>query len=230
MPDARPPVAGAWRAVLARDLKLSWRQRSDLVNPLLFYLITITLLPLGVDPSRQLLGSIAPGMLWIMALLATLLSLDSLFRCDYEDGTLVQFQLSSEPLFLTVLGKITAYWLTTGLPLALVSPLLAVMLALPPSGYLALVLSLLLGTAIMALIGALGAALTVCLRAGGLILTLVVMPLYLPVLIIGANAVSSAVAGFGYGRELALLGAGLALALMVMPAAVAGALRVSANQ
>ncbi|UTF60697.1 heme exporter protein CcmB [Gilvimarinus sp. DA14] len=226
-----PQVArSSWRTIVSRDLKLIWRQRSDMINPLVFYLITITLLPLGVDPSRQLLGSIAPGMLWIMALLATLLSLDSLFRSDYEDGSLVQFQLSAQPLFLTVLGKVTAYWLTTGLPLALISPLLGIMLALPDGGYIALVLSLLLGTAIMSLIGALGAALTVCLNSGGLILTLVVMPLYLPVLIIGANCVSSAVAGFGYQRELALLGAGLAMALIVMPAAIAGALKISANQ
>ncbi len=223
-----PP--NGWATIVWRDLKLIWRQRSDVVNPLVFYLITITLLPLGVDPSRQLLATIAPGMLWIMALLATLLSLDMLFRSDYEDGSLVQFQLSPEPLFVIVLGKITAYWLATGLPLALFSPVLAMMLALPDGGYIALVVSLTLGTAIMSLIGALGAALTVCLRAGGLILTLIVMPLYLPVLIIGANCVSSAVAGFGYHRELALLGAGLASALMGMPAAIAGALKVSANQ
>ncbi|WP_020209615.1 heme exporter protein CcmB [Gilvimarinus chinensis] len=230
MSEQSTVTTSAWRTIVARDLKLIWRQRTDVVNPLVFYLITITLLPLGVDPSRQFLGSIAPGMLWIMALLATLLSLDTLFRSDYEDGSLIQFQLSAEPLFLTVLGKVTAYWLTTGLPLSLISPVLASMLALPDGGYIALMLSLLLGTAIMSLIGALGAALTVCLRAGGLVLTLIVMPLYLPVLIIGANCVGSAVAGFSFLRELALLGAGLAIALIVMPAAIAGALKISANQ
>lgn len=230
MDDQRGDNWSGVSAVFSRDLRLMWRHRSDLANPLIFFLIAITLLPLGVDPSRQLLGSIAPGMLWIMALLATLLSMDLLFRGDYDDGSLAQFQLAPQPLYLTVLAKVAVYWLTTGLPLALMAPLLAVMLALPEGGYIPLTLSLTLGTAVMSLIGALGAALTVCLRSGGLVLTLIVMPLYLPVLIIGANCVSGAVAGFDYSRELALLGAGLALALIVMPPAIAGALRISSNQ
>ncbi|MDO3385577.1 heme exporter protein CcmB [Gilvimarinus sp. SDUM040013] len=211
-------------------MRLIWRHRSDIVNPVVFYLIGITMLPLGIDASRQLLAAIAPGMLWIMAMLATLLSLDALFRSDFEDGSLIQFQLSDQPLYLTVLGKVFAYWLSTGLPLTLIAPILGLMLSLPADGYWALVFTLIPGTAVLALVGALGAALTVCLRSGGLVMTLIIMPLYLPVLIIGSSAVSNAVAGFGYQRELALLGAGLALALIIMPPAIAGALKISSNQ
>lgn len=220
---------GAFSAILKRDLTLIWRHQSDLFNPLVFFLIAITLLPLGVDPSRQVLATIAPGMIWIMAMLASLLPLDSLFKIDYEDGSLDQYLLTSGPLYLIVLAKIIAHWLTTGLPLALVAPLLAIMLALPAGGYGPLILSLLLGTAIMSLIGAAGAALTVCLRSGGLVLSLIVLPLFLPVLIIGANAINAAVAGFAFTMHLALLGAYLAVALMIMPLAAAGALKISAG-
>jgi|SRR5690554_1645056 len=216
-------------SLFRREITLIWRHRSDMANPLVFFLIAITLLPLGVDPSRQMLAQLAPGMIWIMALLATLLSLDGLFRSDYEDGSIDQYLLTSQPLYLTALAKICAHWLSTGLPLALVAPLLGAMLALPEGGYLALLLTLLPGTAIMSLIGATGAALTVCLRAGGLILSLLVMPLYLPVLILGANAVTAAVGGFPIDTHLALLGAYLALMLIIMPFATAGALRISAS-
>ncbi|MBU2887128.1 heme exporter protein CcmB [Gilvimarinus agarilyticus] len=217
-------------AILSRDMRLIWRHRSDIVNPVIFYLIGITMLPLAIGTSKQLLGTVAPGMLWIMAMLATLLSLDALFRTDFEDGSLAQFQLSSQPLYLIVLYKVLAYWLSTGLPLTLMAPMLGLMLSLPADGYWALLLTLLPGTAILTLVGALGAALTVCLRSGGLVMTLIIMPLYLPVLIIGSSAVSSAVAGFGFDRELALLIAGLAIALIVMPPAIAGALKISTNQ
>lgn len=216
-------------AVIRRDLTLVWRHRSDIFQPLIFFLLAITLLPLGVDPSERLLAAIAPGILWIMALLSTLLSLDSLFRGDYEDGSLEQYLLSPQPLYLTVLAKVLVHWLTSGLPLALVSPLLGGMLALPEGGYWPLMLSLIIGTAIMSLIGALGAAVTVCLRSGGLLLSLVTVPLYLPVLILGANTVANAIAGFGYGQGLMMLGAGLAGALALMPLATAGVLRISAN-
>ncbi|WP_049721711.1 heme exporter protein CcmB [Gilvimarinus polysaccharolyticus] len=222
-------VGTGFKAILRRDLTSVWRNRSDIASPLVFFLISITLLPLGVDPSDKLLAVIAPGMIWIMALLATLLSLDSLFRQDYDDGSLTQFILSPQPLYLTVLAKVIVHWLTTGLPLALIAPVLGVMLSLPAGGYWPLVLSLIIGTAIMSLIGAMGAALTVCLRSSALVLTLIVMPLYLPVLIIGSNTVSSSVAGFGAAQGLALLGAALAMALLVMPVAAAGALRISSN-
>jgi heme exporter protein B len=219
----------SFKAVVRRDLTALWRNRSDIASPLVFFLISITLLPLGVDPSAKLLATIAPGMIWIMALLATLLSLDTLFRQDYADGSLTQFILSPQPLYLTVLAKVLVHWLTTGLPLALIAPLLGVMLSLPTGGYGPLVVSLLMGTAAMSLIGALGAALTVCLRTSTLVLTLIIMPLYLPVLIIGANTVSSAVAGFAVAQGIALLGAMLALTLIIMPLAAAGALKISAH-
>lgn len=222
------PWAG-FTAVVGRDLTALWRNRSDIASPLVFFLISITLLPLGVDPSAELLATIAPGMIWIMALLATLLSLDTLFRQDYADGSLTQFILSPQPLYLTVLAKVLVHWLTTGLPLALIAPLLGGMLSLPTGGYGPLVVSLLIGTAAMSLIGALGAALTVCLRTSALVLTLIIMPLYLPVLIIGANTVSSAVAGFATAQGVALLGAILALTLIVMPLAAAGALKISTH-
>ncbi|WP_339897966.1 heme exporter protein CcmB [uncultured Gilvimarinus sp.] len=223
------PLGAGFRAIIRRDLTSVWRNRSDIASPLVFFLISITLLPLGVDPSDQLLATIAPGMIWIMALLATLLSLDSLFRQDFDDGSLTQFILSPQPLYLTVLAKVIVHWLTTGLPLALIAPLLGVMLSLPSGGYWPLVISLTVGTAIMSLIGALGAALTVCLRSSALVLTLIIMPLYLPVLIIGANTVSSAIAGLGATQGLALLGAALAMAILIMPLAAAGALRISSN-
>ncbi|WP_041523265.1 heme exporter protein CcmB [Gilvimarinus agarilyticus] len=223
------PLGAGFRAIIRRDLTSVWRNRSDIASPLVFFLISITLLPLGVDPSDKLLATIAPGMIWIMALLATLLSLDSLFRQDYDDGSLTQFILSPQPLYLTVLAKVIVHWLTTGLPLAIIAPLLGVMLSLPSGGYWPLVISLTIGTAIMSLIGALGAALTVCLRSSALVLTLIIMPLYLPVLIIGANTVSSAIAGVGAAQGLALLGAALAMAVLIMPLAAAGALRISSN-
>jgi|SRR5690554_913259 len=228
-PHTHPSLGVGFRAIIRRDLLSLWRNRSDIANPLVFFLISITLLPLGVDPSHKLLATIAPGMIWIMALLATLLSLDTLFRQDFDDGSLTQFILSPQPLYLTVLAKVIVHWLTTGLPLALIAPVLGVMLSLPVGGYWPLVLSLTIGTAIMSLIGALGAALTVCLRSSALVLTLIIMPLYLPILIIGANTVSSAVAGFSASQGLALLGAALALALLIMPVAAAGALRISSN-
>src|SRR5690606_33916128 len=160
-----------------------------LVNPLVFFLIVITFIPLGVSPESNTLALLAPGLLWVIALLASLLSLDSLFRSDFEDGTLEQLLVSPQPLAWMVLAKVLAHWLMTGLPLALLAPLLGVMLALPAEGYLPLVLSLLLGSGSLSLIGAIGAALTVALRKGGLLLSLIVMPLYVPVLIFGSGAV-----------------------------------------
>lgn len=217
-------------AILLRDLRQSWRQPSDVLNPIVFLLMGITLLPLGIGTSKALLAQIAPGMLWIMATLATLLSLDSLYRTDYQDGSLLQFQLSGQPMWAVVIAKSLAHWLSTCLPLTVLAPLMGVMLSLPGAGFVPLVVSLLLGTAILSLVGGLGAALTVCLKAGALVTTVIIIPLYLPVLILGANAISNAIAGFGYTTELALMGSGLALALIIMPSATAGALHISSSQ
>lgn len=222
-------LSGAFGAILRRDLLLAIRQPGDLINPLVFFVIAITLVPLGLGPERQLLAQLAPGLLWVMALLATLLSLDGLFRGDYDDGSLEQLLISPQLMYFSVLAKVLAHWLITGLPLTLLAPLLGLMLALPPEGYLALCLSLLLGTACMSLVGALGAALTVSLRRGGLLLSLIVMPLYMPVLIFGASAVQNAAQAGTVAAQLAVLGAFLALALVLAPLAVVGALKISVD-
>lgn len=212
-----------------RDLILVFRHKTDMVNPLVFFLIAISMIPLAIGPEPALLLRIAPGIIWVMALLATLLSLDNLFRSDFDDGSLEQLLIAPYPLFFSVLAKVTVHWLATGLPLTLLAPLLGVMLSLPASAFGALCCSLFIGTAAMSLIGAVGAALTVGLRKGGLLISLIVMPLYIPVLIFGASAVQAAVLGEAFSLQLAVLGAGLALALVLAPLAAAGALRVSVN-
>ncbi len=224
-----PPAAigAAFAAILRRDLTLAYRHRGEIANPLVFFLIVITMVPLGVSPDPQLLATLAPGIIWVVALLSTLLALDGLFRSDFEDGSLEQLLISPQPLYLMVLAKVLAHWLVTGLPLTLMAPLLGVMLSLPAAGYLPLCLSLLLGTASLSLIGAIGAALTVALRKGGLLLSLIIMPLYAPVLIFGAGAVRSAVDGFPFAPQIAILGALLALAAVLAPLASAAALRIS---
>lgn len=219
----------AFTAALRRDWLLAIRNGADLFNPLIFFLIAISLIPLGISPEKQVLSLLAPGIVWVMALLATLLSLDGLFRGDYEDGTLEQILISPQPAYFVVLAKVLVHWLTTGVPVALLAPLLALMLSLPSAGFVPLMVSLLLGTACMSLIGAVGAALTVALRKGGLLLSLIVMPLYIPVLIFGASAVQAAVAGAPLAMQLAVLGAFLAMALVLAPLAAVGALRIGIN-
>lgn len=227
--DANPSLTGTFRAGFRRELILGLRHRSELINPLVFFLIVVTFVPLGISPESTLLTRLAPGLLWVFALLASLLSLDGLFRSDFDDGSLEQLMLSPQPLALLVVSKILVHWLMTGLPLALLAPVLGVMLALPVEGYLPLLVSLLLGTGSLSLIGAIGAALTVALRKGGLLLSLIVMPLYVPVLIFGAGAVRNAVDGFPVTTPLAVLGAILCASLVLAPLAAAGALRISIN-
>ena len=216
-------------ATFRRDLLLAFRHKGEMMNPLVFFLIAISLIPLGLGPEKALLMRIAPGILWVMALLATLLSLDSLFRSDFDDGTLEQLLISPHPLYLSLLAKVLAYWLATGLPLMLLSPVLGVMLSLPANAFVALCSSLFIGTAAMSLIGAVGAALTVGLRKGGLLISLIVMPLYVPILIFGASAVADAGNGLAFNMQLAVLGAILVMALVLAPLAIAGAVRVSLN-
>ncbi|WP_243432012.1 heme exporter protein CcmB [Aliamphritea spongicola] len=215
--------------VLKRDLLLSFRRKSDLVNPLIFFLMVASLFPLGVSPEPTFLAEVAPGVIWVAALLATLLSLDGLFRSDFEDGTLEQTLLSPQPLFMVVLAKVFAHWMMTGLALTLLSPLLAVMLFLPAEGMWGLMASLLLGTPTLSLIGAIGAALTVGLRKGGVLISLLVLPLYIPVLIFGTGAAQAAITGLPIAGFLALLGAILVLGLVLAPFAIAAALRISAS-
>jgi heme exporter protein B len=213
--------------LLRSELLLALRRRADMANPLLFFVTVLALLPLGVGPEPELLARLAPGLIWVVALLATLLSQESQFRSDFEDGSLEQLTLSPQPLYFGVLAKIAVHWLVTGLPLALLSPLLALMLNLPSAGVFSLLLSLLLGTASLSLIGAVGAALTVALRRPGLLLPLIVMPLYVPVLIFGTGAVQAALEGYAYSAQLAVLAAILAAAAALAPLAAAAAIRIS---
>lgn len=219
----------AFLGVLRRDLKLGIRRRNELLNPILFFILVVSLFPLGVGPGPRMLAEIAPGVIWVAALLATLLSMERLFRGDFEDGALEQILLSPHSLPLLVLAKVLAHWLVTGLPLILVSPLLGVLLFLPAEAIKVLPLTLLLGTPVLSLIGAIGVALTVGLRRGGVLLTLLVLPLYVPVLIFGTAAVAAAAAGLPVSGQLALLGAMLMLALVLAPFATAAGLRISTS-
>lgn len=217
----------AFSALLRRDLLLAFRHRGELANPLLFFLVVVTLFPLGISPEAALLRKIAPGVIWIAALLAALFSLESMFRSDFDDGAMEQMALSPHPLAVLVLAKVLAHWLVTGLPMLLMAPLLALFMALPEQALPALELSLLVGTPLLSLIGAIGVALTVGLRRGGVLLTLLVLPLYIPVLIFATNAVTAAAAGMPVAGQLYFLAALLVLALTLAPLATAAALRIS---
>jgi heme exporter protein B len=219
-------VAGTWaglRSLFVRDLRIALRRRSDTVAALVFFIIVVSLFPLGVGPEPNLLRSMAPGVVWVAALLASMLSLGRMFSDDYQDGTLEQLLLSATPLPLLVAAKIAAHWLCSGLLLALMSPLLALQfdLSAPAAGVL------LLGTPLLSLIGAIGAALTVGVRGAGVLLSLLVLPLYVPVLIFGAGAVDASVAGLGAAAHFSLMGAMLVLAAFLAPWAAAVALRIS---
>lgn len=222
-------VEAGFGALLRRDLLLAFRSGGELLNPLIFFVMTTSLVPLAISPSPLQLAVIAPGMIWITALLATLLALDNVFKDDFDDGSLLPLLLCPQPLWLTVLAKVLVHWLKTGLPITLTAPLLGIMLALPEAGFLPLVVGLACGTACFSLIGAVGAALTVALQKGGVLLSLIVIPLYFPVLIFGASAVQRAVEGLQYLPVLALLGALFAFALLTSPFAAAAALRVGVN-
>ncbi|WP_223826242.1 heme exporter protein CcmB [Spongiibacter pelagi] len=217
-------------AIMRRDMLASLRRGSEWSNPLIFFVMVCALFPLGIGPDPKQLAVLAPGILWVVALLASMLATDSLFRSDFDDASLEQVLLSGSPLFPQVLAKTLAHWCMTGLPLSLVSPLLGVLLQLPTSGMWALLLSLAIGTVVLSVIGAIGAALTVGLRKGGLLLSLIVLPLYIPVLIFGSSAVQTAVEGASYTPQLALLGALLLGAIALAPLAIGAALRISVDQ
>lgn len=219
----------AFKATLERDLTLILRRRGELLNPLVFFALVVTLFPIGISPDPDMLALIAPGLLWVAALLAALLSLDSLFRTDYDDGSLEQLLLAPQSLAILSLAKVAAHWLLTGLPLALMAPLLGIMLALPAGSYAVLSLSLAIGSASLSLIGAIGAALTVGIARGGVLLSLLILPLYIPVLIFGVGAVQAAILNDGVAAHLAMLGALLAASLLMAPWAIAASLRISIN-
>lgn len=214
---------------MRRELLLAFRHRGELANPLLFFLMIVTLYPLGVSPEVDLLRRIAPGVIWIAALLAALFSLENLFRSDFEDGTLEQMLLGIYPVPLLVIAKILAHWLVSGLPMLLLAPLLGVLLAMPSAAIAAMELTLLLGTPILSLIGSVGVALTLGLRRGGILLTLLVMPLYIPVLIFATNAITAASAGLPIEGQIYFLAAMALLALTLAPLAIAAALKISVS-
>ena len=214
-------------SALKRELLLVFRHRNDIINPLAFFLMVAVLFPLGVSPDPTFLSEVAPGVIWVAALLACLLSVDGIFRSDYEDGSLEQMLVSSESLLVLVLAKVLTHWLVSGFCLAIISPLVAMMFFLPEQGYFPLIISLLLGTPTLSLMGAIGAALTVALRKGGVLISLLVLPLYIPVLIFGAGTVQAGAMGLPIQGYLALLAAILVLSLMLAPFAISAALKIS---
>jgi len=215
------------RSAIHRDLLLAWRRRSDVATAALFFMIVVSLFPLGLGPEPELLRRIAPGVIWVAALLASMLSLNRMFSSDLADGVLEQMLISPVPLALLVLARVFAHWLISGVPLVAIAPLLALQLDLAPDLLVVLVGSLALGTPILSLIGAIGAALTLDLRGGGVLLALLVLPLYVPVLIIGSGALDSAAAGQSAQPHFLLLTAFLVLAVVFAPWAIAAALRIS---
>ncbi|MGE0386571.1 MAG: heme exporter protein CcmB [Gammaproteobacteria bacterium] len=219
--------ARAVRALLWRDLTLAWRRRSDIVNPLVFFVIVVTLFPLGLGPEVNLLARLAPGIVWVAALLAALLALENIVHADYEDGTLEQMLLSPHPTVLFVLAKIFAHWLVAGLPLVCIAPLLGVLLHAPPQVIEVVVVTLLLGTPCLSLIGAVGAALTLSQRRGGMLMSILVLPLYVPVLIMGSAGADAAAAGLPADPYLSLLGALLVLSITLAPWAICAAIRIA---
>tara|TARA_R100001143_G_C3347265_1_gene127479 strand:- start:389 stop:1054 length:666 start_codon:yes stop_codon:yes gene_type:complete len=216
-------------ATLRRELLIAFRSPGDMINPLMFFVIAVTLFPLGVGSDTEFLSEIASGVIWVTALLAVMLSMDSLFRSDYEDGSLEQLLLSPQPIYFIILAKVAGHWLISGLPLVILAPVLASMLALPQQSLLPLLAGLMLGTPILTLLGAIGMALTVGLSRSGLLLAVLILPLYIPVLVFGTGLVDSAQGGMGISGLLALLGAMLVLAVCLAPLAIVAALRISVN-
>ncbi len=223
-------MSNVFAGLFAREARLLCRRPSEMVNPLVFFAIVVALFPLAVGPESRLLEALSPGLVWVAALLAVLLSLDGLFRSDFEDGSLEQWVLSPHPLPLLVLSKVAAHWMFSGLSLVLLSPLLALMLGLPGRCMPVLLLSLLLGTPILSLLGAVGAALTVGLKRGGLLLALLILPLYIPVLILGSGALQASLQGLPTAAWLLWLGSLCALALTFTPFAIAAGLKISVGE
>ncbi len=213
--------------IIKRDLLLAMRRQSDVLTTLFFFIIVVSLFPLSVGPEMNMLRAMAPGIVWVAALLASMLSLGRMFSNDYQDGTLEQMLLSPQSLSLLVLGKALAHWLVTGIPLVLMAPILGIQYDLPVAALFVLTITLLLGTPVLSLIGAIGAALTLGLRGGGVLVSLLVLPLYIPILIFGAGAVEANMAGVEFDAHLSLIGAFLLVSLVFAPWAAASSLRIS---
>lgn len=214
-------------AVVRRDLQLAARRKGDWLTSQFFFVMVVSMFPLGIGPDPAMLGKVAGGVLWVAALLASLLSLSRLFADDHRDGSLEQMLLSPNPAVLLALGKAVAHWLIYGIPLLLIAPVLGVQFALPADAIGVLVLSLLIGTPVLSLLGSVGAALTLGLRGGGVLLTLLILPLYVPALIFGAGAVDATLSGLGPEANLSLLAAFMVMTLLVSPWVASAALRVS---
>jgi heme exporter protein B len=223
----RPGTLAVADALIRRDLLLAFRRKSEVLTTLFFFIIVASLFPLGIGPESGLLRKIAPGVLWVGALLASMLSLNRMFAADYADGTLEQLALSPEPLPVLAGAKIAAHWLVSGLPLVLIAPVLGLQFDLDARALGVLALSLLLGTPLLSLIGAIGAALTLGVRGGGVLVSLLTLPLYIPALIFGAGAVEADLAGLGAQGHLSLLAALLVLAVFFAPWATSAALRIA---
>lgn len=226
---SRSSGLSAFSATLKRDLLVAFKRRNDLLNPLMFFFIVVSLFPIGITPDRENLAEIAVGVLWVCALLASLLSLDNLYRSDFEDGSLELLIMSPHSLYFMVLAKILSHWLVSGVPLVLLSPILGYMLALPPEAYFTMIVTLIMGTPILSLLGSIGVALTVSLGSRGLILAMIILPMSVPILIAGTLAVGQAVDGNPVGGHLAIMGAMLAMAVSLAPLASAAALRITVN-
>ncbi len=215
--------------IVRRDVTIALRRRTDVFTTLIFFLIVVSLFPLGIGPELDTLRLIAPGVVWVGALLASMLALEQLFLADHRDGTLEQMLLAPQPLPVLVISKVIAHWLITGLPLVIMAPVLGLQYDLSAEALTVMVGSLLLGTPTLSLLGAIGAALTLGLRSGGVLVALLVLPLYIPVLIFGAGAVEATTSGLGGGAHLSMLGAILLAALLGTPLATAAALRVASE-
>lgn len=213
--------------VIRRDLVLAMRRRADVLTTLIFFVMVVSLFPLGVGPEMDMLRKMAPGVLWVAALLASMLSLGRLFSADYLDGTLEQMLLAPQSLSILVLGKMASHWMVSGLPLVLMTPVLGLQFDMSMQAIAVLILGLLLGTPILSMVGAIGAALTLGLRGGGVLLSLLVLPLCIPVLIFGTGAVEAVTSGLSASSHLSLMGALLVLALVFTPWVTAQALRIS---
>lgn len=217
----------ALAGIARRDVRLAMRRNTEMLTSLFFFVIVVSLFPLGIGPEKNTLRQIAPGVLWVASLLASMLSLGRLFEQDYADGTLEQMALSPVPLGMLVTGKVVAHWLLSGLPLTLLAPLLALQFDVPPQSLAVLALSLAIGTPVLSLIGAIGAALTLGLRGGSVLVSLLILPLYVPVLIFGAGAVEVQQAGLSATAHISLLTALFAVAAFFAPWATTAALRIA---
>ncbi len=225
--ENRTGLGGVFVSVVRRDLLLAMRRRADVLTSVFFFMIVVSLFPLGVGPEPNTLREIAPGVVWVAALLASMLALHRLLAGDFADGTLEQLVLSAQPLTLLVLGKILAHWLVTGIPLVLIAPLLGLQFDLPAEALIVMTGGLLLGTPVLSLLGAIGAALTLGVRGAGGLVALLVLPLYIPVLIFGAGAVSAAMSGQSVEGHMSLLAAFLLFSLVLAPWAAAAAVRIA---